>query len=260
VRRLLFIGFLAVVAVGCNNAQNTAGVVTTTAPTATPTASPVPTATPVPPKSENYFPITNQAAYDGTTAGGGTIFFGKGALVNGAAIGTACSTALGTFGDFWVRVSSSIIPTADILANPAYAYPLISKNAAGDVYVVGYTSSTGTGETCIQPYPIAKAQMVKGTGWTFVDIAGVSRTAVVVSDHQTMTFTAQTGGGPVSTTYTGIVAQVAYGADQTIYWAAGYGPVQTIDPGASAPPPGQPPQYYPQTLTASNWTLDPTSK
>jgi hypothetical protein len=260
VRRFLLVGFLAMVAVGCNNAQNSGTGVVTTAPTATPTASPVPTATPVPPKSENYFPITNQAAYDGTSSGGGTVFFGKGTLVNGAAIGTACSTALGTFGDFWVRVSPSIIPVGDIVVNPAYAYPLISKNAAGDVYVVGYTSSTGTGETCIQPYPIAKAQMVKGTGWTFVDIAGVSRTAVVVSDHQTMTFTAQTSGGPVPTTYTAIVAQVAYGSDQTIYWAAGYGPVQTVDPGAPPAPSGQPAQFYPQTLTAHDWTLDPTSK
>jgi hypothetical protein len=258
-RRFLLAGVLAALVAGCNGGYNssTPTSTTTAAPTASPTVSPVPTATPVPLKSENYFPITNQAAYDGINSGGGNDNFGKSPLVNGA-IGTSCSSSLGTFGDYWVHVGPSIIPANDLAVNDLYGEALISKNAAGDVYVVGFTNQSGTTETCVQPYPIAKAQMVKGTGWTFVDIAGVSRTAVVVSDHTTATFTAPAFGGPVSTTYTGVVSQVSYGSDMTIFWAAGYGPVQTVNP---SPPAGSAgPIAIERTLTARDWTLDPASK
>jgi hypothetical protein len=254
VRRFLLVGFLAMVAVGCNNAQNSGTGVVTTPPTATPTASPVPTATPVPPKSENYFPVSNAASYGGTQPNGSQTTTNVNPLATAAGV-TTCSSTLGSFGDYRVTLGQLVIPTTDINVNPAYGTPLISKNAAGDVYVVGYYN-LGTGaETCVSPYPIAKAQMVKGTGWTFVDIAGVSRTAVVVSDHQTASFTVQVAGG-ATTTYTSIVAQVSYGSDQSIYWAAGYGPVQVIN---SFTNPGGSIQYPPQ-LTAFNWTLDPSSK
>ncbi|MEA2720666.1 MAG: hypothetical protein QOJ39_2530 [Candidatus Eremiobacteraeota bacterium] len=259
-RRLLVLGFLAALATGCNNGNAASTTPTTTAtPTPVPTASPVPTATPVPPKSENYFPLSNQAAYDGPNSGGGFVNYGKGPLAISTAVGTACGAALGTFGDYQVAVGPTVVPVTDLIVNNAYRFPLITKNTAGDVYIVGYTTISGTGETCVQPYPIAKATMVKGAGWTFVDIAGVSRTAVVVSDHTTATFTPQTNSGPLPpVTYTGIVAQVAYGSDNTIYWAAGYGPVQIINTGNAGP--GIPGQLYPQQLTAHDWTLDPASK
>ena len=163
-----------------------------------------------------------------------------------------CSSSLGTFGEYAVRVGETIIPNSATFVNAAYRSAVISKNAAGDVYVVGYL--TGTTESCVQPYPVAKAQMTKGTGWTFVDVAGVARTAVVVSDHVTASFTTPSVAGPgTTTTYTGVVAQVSYGSDQTIYWAAGYGPVQTLNTFTNS---GQ----YAAQVTASNWTLDPSSK
>lgn len=252
-RRFLLAVFLGTAISGCQGSSNTTPSTTTATPTASPTASPVPTATPVPPKSENYFPITNQAHYDGVTTPGSSINEG-GPLAKMPSLGTTCSASLGTFGDFAVQSPNSIVPAADFIVNSRYLFVVISKNAAGDVYVVGYTSTFGGGtETCVAPYPIAKAQMVKGTGWTYVDTAGIARTAVVVSDHQTATFTAQNGAGPVATTtYTGVVAQVAYGFDQTIYWAAGYGPVQTINAVSAT--------NYPQQFTAHDWVLDPSSK
>jgi hypothetical protein len=255
VRRILFAGLLATLFAGCNNAANTTPAVTVT-PTPAPTASPVPTATPVPPKSENYFPITNQATYSGNGGGSGFMQTGPAPLAISPSLGTACSASLGTFGDFQASpgAAQAIVPYTDIAFNANNANIVVSKNAAGDVYVVG--TFTGGVETCTSPYPIAKAQMVKGTGWTFVDVAGVSRTAVVVSDHATATFTAPvSSGGPitnVSTTYTGVVSEVTYGTDQTIYWAAGYGPVQTIN---TTTLPNRPSPW-----TASGWTLDPTSK
>jgi hypothetical protein len=235
---------------------------TTSTPPPFGSPTPVPTPTPV---AENYYPYSNTATYEaGTPNGAWQAFTTQLAAPNASFSYPAdCSAPVGGNGNYESYINRVLVPYQSLYAvqNPGQTPGLVlSKNAAGDVYVVG-TVSYGTASppvTCVTPYPLAKARMHAGDSWVYTDAFGVTRTANVVRDHAPSTFTVTAPGSPdngKSTTYAN-VAQVSYGSDQIIYWAAGYGPAQVVN--LVQHPLGASQTFNP--WTALNWVLDPNSK
>jgi curli biogenesis system outer membrane secretion channel CsgG len=237
----------------------------TPAPPATPTASPTPTPTPTI-APQNYLPIDNSAGFEGGTAGFGSTTFGPTTLAFQNAVATAspiCSSSIGTLGDFalaaaWPALVAYSTATASASANnvagqtPEY---LVTKDTTGNIYVVGYYFGVNNVKKCVTPYVFVKAQMKAGDSWTYTDINGATQTAAVQYAAQSASFTV-TGGGPHSgaTSNYATVAQVNYGSTFTVYWAASFGPAQTVNIGQPAS------AGFPVTWTAFGYTTVPNSR
>lgn len=183
--------------------------------------------------STNFFPVDNQAQVAGGNAKGSAYMnFGTLAAV---VAGGHCGDAIGTFGDYRIDYNE-VFEDYTIFQAATFSnvdpYYVITKNAAGDVYIVGYTASWNGPETCVTPYLWVKADLRPGDSWQFTDLAGRAYTASVVSVGQTQSFTVtvENADGPPyggqSFTYSN-VAEITYGPAFTMYWAAGYGPVRT---------------------------------
>jgi hypothetical protein len=244
----------------------TTDTTSTPPPFGSPTPVPTPTPTPAPTIApENYYPYSNSATYEAGTQNGSSQSFTTQLAAKNASLSypSDCSAPLGGNGNYESDINRVLVPYQSLytVQNPGQTPGLVlSKNAIGDVYVVG-TIAYGTASppvTCVAPYPLAKAQMRAGDSWTYTDGFGVTRTATVVRDHTPATFIVTAPGAPdngKTTTYPN-TAQVSYGSDQVIYWAAGYGPVQVVN--AVQHPLGPSETYNP--WTALNWVLDPNSK
>ena len=212
------------------------------------------------PVPQNYLPISNQAAFAGYEAlpNGGWVAGDTGLATLVQPSATSCGASIGTFGDY-VWNSIAFFDYSDLFGyHFSYISLIVTKNFAGDVFVVGYKQGQGQGNHCVTPYLLIKAQLKQGDSWIYTDPGGFTKVATVTFVGQTASF-AVSGtppdppeGGTV-TTYQN-VAQIEYGTNWTVSYAAGYGPVQSSN---LTEPFGS---QLIQNLTAYDYQVDPTSK
>lgn len=193
---------------------------------------PAPTGSPAP-VAQNYFPVANQAGWEGGLPSGGYQWLSVSSLTTSES--TTCGKSIGSFGDYEINPYVQMADYA-IASDPSFKYPgqyptyVITKDSTGNVYVVGYQAGGGNPIICVAPYVLVKSQMANNETWTYTDINGRSKVATVVEAGPQQSFTV-TGNGPhggQSFVYSN-VAEVNYGNEFTVYYAAGYGPVQTIN-------------------------------
>ncbi|MGH7728038.1 MAG: hypothetical protein ACREM2_04500 [Vulcanimicrobiaceae bacterium] len=157
-----------------------------------------------------------------------------------------CSGSVGSFGDYTINGEvfvpddeQQIYLTGTIIF--VHTVLLLTKNRAGDALIVGEVVGDQNG--------LMKSAATAGDSWTYTDIAGKSATATVAFDHQARSYT-YPNGDPVAS-YPD-VAEVNYGTDLTIDWAAGYGPVFLNERSAVA--------AEPLSYTAYGYQVVPGSK
>ena len=224
-------------------------------PSATPTIAPL-----------NYLPFDNSAGFEGAPAGGGYQSFNPAVLAAQNSIASSapnCAASVSTMGDFSLAgtfpalVADSTAMTSAAANHVTGQTPvyLLTKDAAGNVYIDGYYFGVNNVKKCVTPYVFVKSQMKAGDTWVYTDINGSTQTASVQYAGQPASFTVG-GNGPHSGTTTNYpnVSQVNYGSTFTVYWAAGYGPAQTVNIGQPASEP------FPPTWTAYGYTTVPTSR
>ena len=245
------------------------GNVAPSGPVATPTPTPVPTptATPTPAAAQNYLPVSNKMGYETGTS---NAYADTSDAVLGTKIAdTSCIGTVGSaFGEFVLGSNApALIPTtfsnaytaAHNGANPLY---VVTKNATGDIYIVGtaiYGQTSTPAVQCVTPYVWMKAQVAAGDSWTYTDANGTPGTATVTDIQNSQQISVQSGtNGPNNgkTTAYNFVATVAYSQNSELFtmrWVPGVGPVQTTDSTQSAVP------GVGQTWTAYVVTISPGS-
>lgn len=242
--------FLAACGGGGGGSVAPAGPAATSTPVATPTATATPTPTPTPLAAQNYLPVANKMGYETGTPSG---YADTNDAVLGAKIAdTSCTGAVGgSFGEYVLGSNApALIPAAFANAyiaahsgaNPLYVY---SKNAAGDVYIVGtaiYGQNSIPSVQCVTPYVWMKAVVSAGDSWSYTDAMGTPGTATVTEIQNSQQIAVQSGAtGPNNgkTTAYNYVATIAYSQSSSLFtmrWVPGVGPVQTTDSTASSVP------------------------
>lgn len=219
--------------------------------------NPVPQSSATPGPPADYFPMSNSAEFQVAMPSpslGFVLWYA--ALGVRSGYGVSCDSASDVIGDYFAD-PDLLVPDVEqvmpqLTGSPAFVYSdlIVTKNSANDLIVDGYVSAGTTLEpgatTCVTPYVLMKSNARAGDTWSYTDIAGRAVTAVVVFDHQPKSYNANGATQSYSS-----VTEVNYGADFTIDWAQGYGPVQVTEHGAQA---GEPLSYtaFGYTIGVSN--------
>lgn len=194
-------------------------------PTVTP--SPVPTIAP-----QNFLPFDNQASYEGGSSNGWNGASGLIGVRDTQSPNCAASIA-GSIGDYDLGSTALPLESNQTLAQgqsggqvPFY---VVTKDGIGNVYIDGFYLSSA--KSCVVPYLFVKSQLRVGDSWTYTDINGFTQVASVLAVGQTVNFRV-TGPGPHGGQQTGPYSNVAvvnYGSTFSVYWAAGLGPVESVN-------------------------------
>jgi hypothetical protein len=231
----LYASIVAVVFVGCSGGSaspppfQNGTAAPTPVPTAVPTPTPVPTIAPL-----NYFPFSNQASYEGGTAGTGGFTDQSGPETVTSGPPSCAAPVAGNIGDYlagstWLPVTDHTVSnTAAARSGGQFPVYVFTKDGLGNVYIDGYFFGFNQTKTCVTPYPFVKSQMKAGDSWVYTDINGHTDVATVAFVGQPSSFVV-VGNGPHAgqvVTYQS-VAKVNYGNAFTIYWSPGNGPVET---------------------------------